>query len=119
MNIDDLHEAAAEAIYRAGIELAATAVTGTAHALVIGAAAEARHRGVALDEVVMGRTELTMALAEIRRRHTDEGTPSAADIASRLDNPDVWECVQLRARNIMILRGIEDGWFAFPQGGAA
>lgn len=119
MNTSELHEAASEAVYRAGIELAADAVSSTAHALIIGAAAEARHRGVALDEVVTGRAELTMALAEIRRRHTDEGTPDAETMASRVDNPDVWTCVQLRARNILVMRGIEDGWFAFPSGGAA
>lgn len=119
MNTDELHEAAAEAAYRAGIELAADAVSSTAHALLIGAAAEARHRGVPVVEVVAGRAELTMAVAEIERRHLAEGTPDAETMASRVDDQDVWTCVQFRARNILVMRGIEDGWFAFPSGGAA
>ncbi|MBN7371108.1 hypothetical protein [Mycobacteroides abscessus] len=116
---DDAHEMAAEAVYRAGIELASDAVSSTAHALLIGAAAEARHRGIPVVEVIAGRAELTMAVAEVQRRHLAEGTPDAEMMASRVSDQDVWSCVQLRARNILIMRLIEADQFAFPQGGAA
>lgn len=106
-----LLERAADAVRRAAMELAAEAVTSTAHVLVIGAAAEARHRGVLLDEVAMGRVELAMAVAEVQRRHASEGTPDVAEMAGRVFDPSVWECVRRRAITLLRVRGQEEGWY--------
>lgn len=115
----DAHDLAAAACARAAMEMSAERKQGTCAVIYLGAAAEARLRGVPVDELILGRAELVSARDEITRLHGRDGTASCADLEQWLEDARVRAAVQERAQSIMILRAIEEDRFAYPQGGAA
>lgn len=112
----DAHELAAAACARAAMEMAAESKQSTCAVIYLGAAAEARLRGVSVDELILGRAELVSARIEIERLHDRDGSASCADLEQWLQDAQVWAAVQGRAQSIMILRAIEEDQFAYPQG---
>ncbi|WP_018601038.1 hypothetical protein [Mycobacterium sp. 155] len=102
-----------EVVGQAARELAAERGGWSASVLYIGAVAEAEHRGVNVNGIIVGRPDLVTAQREIVAGAEQSGT-TCWDLANWLMHPPVWRAVIERAQTIATVEriGAESGLVA-------